>query len=278
MAIQTSDPSIPAYDSAQLLDGEYFLLDLENITDGTGVDATPGSVTAAQFRKFVHSYLIAKTAHGFVSGDVGKPISSGAVLLDDTDETHYPIGIIKNRISADIIQAVSNGIVQFSESLMEAGYDIDDDGPYVYWDESAGKWVSSRPEDSNPSIREILFIQSIAGSVVTARVLDWGPPAGTSTVQPMQSGTATDGDTTPSVLGLSQLVLNNGSPTTITQLDDGEDGQRVALYCTGSDTTLTDGANIVCAGGSNVVLADGESAIFEKIGSIWLQTAAKVAH
>lgn len=272
MARKTSDAAIPEYDFAEMLAADNLYFDLANFTT-----STPGRINGENLKKFVHSYPFTKTAHGFVGGDVGKPLS-GTTLLDDANPAHFPTSVIASVPDANTLILVSNGLVSFSNTLMEAGYVLATNGPYVYWDKSAVKYVSVRPADTIPSIREILYVLTISGSTVVARLIDWGPPAAAANVQFMKSATAADGDTTPSVLGLSLLVLNNTGPTTITQFDDGVDGQRIAVWDQNGNSTIDDGANIVCSGNIDLDFSANQTAIFERAGTTWVQTGDVVSH
>lgn len=61
-------------------------------------------------------------------------------------------------------------------------------------------------------------------------------------------GTVADGDTTPSVLGSNIKVTGNTNPTTITDFDDGVEGQILYLIFTDANTTLSDGTLKLSAG------------------------------
>ncbi len=58
------------------------------------------------------------------------------------------------------------------------------------------------------------------------------------------------GDTTPSVFGADSMYIANSGATTITQLDDGEDGQIVSLLFADANTTLAN-SNFYLSGGIN---------------------------
>lgn len=61
--------------------------------------------------------------------------------------------------------------------------------------------------------------------------------------------TFADGDTTPTISTGNVYIAANTGATTITQLDDPGEGQRVTIVCTESNTTLSDAGNLVLAGG-----------------------------
>lgn len=84
----------------------------------------------------------------------------------------------------------------------------------------------------------------------------------------------TNGDTTPSVRGLQQLVITNSGGTTITDFDDGYDGQEVTLIFTDANTTLTDGGNLALAGGFTSTAND--TLTVRRSGSTWYEVRRSV--
>jgi hypothetical protein len=64
--------------------------------------------------------------------------------------------------------------------------------------------------------------------------------------------TFANGDTTPSVSGNNIFTTSNSGPTTITNFDDGINGQIITIYCGDAQTTITR-ANAVLDGGTNFV-------------------------
>lgn len=52
-------------------------------------------------------------------------------------------------------------------------------------------------------------------------------------------GTYTEGDATPSVFGMNQINISNSSLVTITDFDDGINGQEITLYFSDSNTTVS---------------------------------------
>lgn len=63
---------------------------------------------------------------------------------------------------------------------------------------------------------------------------------------------AADGDTTPTVDGVGTLRLLNTAATSITTLDDGDDGQIVHLLFTTANTTLVSSSTFLLAGSADV--------------------------
>ena len=65
-----------------------------------------------------------------------------------------------------------------------------------------------------------------------------------------RAGTYTNGDTTPSVSGISFMVISNTSPTTITNFTNGTNYQVITLYFNDSNTTINR-SNCYLSGGTN---------------------------
>lgn len=62
-------------------------------------------------------------------------------------------------------------------------------------------------------------------------------------------------DTTPSVADYDRILM--GSAVTVTDFDDGVDGQRITVRA-GAAVTITDGVNINLNGSANFVMASGD--------------------
>jgi len=68
-----------------------------------------------------------------------------------------------------------------------------------------------------------------------------------------------DGDTTPSVGGVRRVRTQNTSPTTITALDEGKQGQTVTIFFDDANTTIDfTGTTLKGNGGANWSPGDGD--------------------
>ena len=118
----------------------------------------------------LHYTIIAATSHGLTSGDYGKPLS-GAEILDDTDSSHYPSGILIQAPDSNTLRFAGPGtVVTISTSLIEDGnaYDTAVKGRYMCWDLSSVLFVATPPADClAPTILEVL---SVSTSTFVARV------------------------------------------------------------------------------------------------------------
>jgi hypothetical protein len=81
--------------------------------------------------------------------------------------------------------------------------------------------------------------------------------------------------TTPSVSNTNFLVIVNSSPTTITNLLDGVEGQVVTLWFNDSNTTV-DRSNAFLSGGVNFVSTVNDTLTLRKFGSYWYEIARGV--
>ena len=80
----------------------------------------------------------------------------------------------------------------------------------------------------------------------------------------------TNGDTTPSVAMHCIYDTANTNPTTITNFDDGIDGQIIRIRAD-TNTTITHGTNIFCTGGSNITCSANVIYSFQKRRGYWYQ-------
>ena len=90
-----------------------------------------------------------------------------------------------------------------------------------------------------------------------------------------QAGSYSAGDTTPSVANISHLVIANAGATTITNLDDGVEGQVVVLKFSDANTTI-DRTNAYLAGGVNFVSSDRDTLTLMSLGGQWYEIARAV--
>ncbi|WP_253194413.1 hypothetical protein [Burkholderia cenocepacia] len=67
---------------------------------------------------------------------------------------------------------------------------------------------------------------------------------------------------TPGVTGISKLTANYASPTMLTNLVGGIDGQSVRIIATNGNCTIANNANIQTTTGGNVVMASGQVLTF----------------
>ncbi len=91
----------------------------------------------------------------------------------------------------------------------------------------------------------------------------------------VKAGTYTDGDTTPSVSGVSFLAITNSSPTSITNFTDAADGQILVLRFADSNTTITRN-NAYLSGGANFTSTVDDTLTLIKSGLYWYEIARSV--
>lgn len=93
--------------------------------------------------------------------------------------------------------------------------------------------------------------------------------SGLLTVAPkMRKGTYAAADTTPSVLGVGYLYIANAGAVTITQFDDGVEGQVIVLLFNDANTTV-DRTNCVLDGGANFVSTQYDTLTLIKGPTYW---------
>jgi trimeric autotransporter adhesin len=84
-----------------------------------------------------------------------------------------------------------------------------------------------------------------------------------------------DGDTTPSVAGANLFETANTTPTTITGLDNGSNGQTITIIVTDATTTFQDGGNLRLSG-NLVGTPDATLTLTTLDGSTWFEVTRSV--
>jgi len=103
------------------------------------------------------------------------------------------------------------------------------------------------------------------------------PHKPTASILVLDPATFTDTDATPSVTGGSNFITGNTGATTITQFDDGIDGQHIRIEFGDTNTTIQAGANIRMQGGNTSPTYDfgpgnvGDVIWFTKSGTEWIE-------
>jgi hypothetical protein len=81
------------------------------------------------------------------------------------------------------------------------------------------------------------------------------------------------GDPTPSVMNVERLEFRNTAPLTVTNFDEGQNGQRLEILGDGN-TTIQNNARIVCASGADTLLDAGSTYSFTRYtDGVWHQSA-----
>ncbi len=83
-------------------------------------------------------------------------------------------------------------------------------------------------------------------------------------------GTFSADDLTPSVSGGVSFLTNNASAKTITQFDDGVNGQIINIIAADDNTTIASNANIKHNAGSERVMGQYDVAKFIHNGTLWV--------
>ena len=92
--------------------------------------------------------------------------------------------------------------------------------------------------------------------------------------------TATDADTTPTVANSSTLYLANTGATSITDFDNGTEGQILEVIATNANTTLVHSANLTLTGSTNIAMTAYSSVTFRRvptsISARWVEIARSI--
>ena len=104
----------------------------------------------------------------------------------------------------------------------------------------------------------------VSASTNPSLVLDYGPNT--------KVGYYTPADTTPTVkYGVAALDITNSGAVTITNLDDGIEGQIVRLRFADANTTIQDGGNFQLSGGVNFTPTANDMLTVISRGSVWYE-------
>lgn len=90
-----------------------------------------------------------------------------------------------------------------------------------------------------------------------------------------KAGAYAAGDTTPSVAGVSYMVIANAGAVVITDFDDGVDGQEVTLEFADANTTINR-THCFLAGGVNFVGSADDTITLVKRGASWREKCRSV--
>lgn len=83
-------------------------------------------------------------------------------------------------------------------------------------------------------------------------------------------------DTTPSVKNGHAFVVSNSGGTTITNFDDGIDGQQITLSFLDSNTTIQHNANVRLSGGSNFGATSNDTISLVFYNNLWYEMSRSV--
>ena len=89
----------------------------------------------------------------------------------------------------------------------------------------------------------------------------------------LKVGTYTAGRTTPSVVGINVMYINNTSATSISNFTGGVSGQQLTLIFQNGNTTIVHNTSVIrLLGGASVTMKTNDTLTLIFSGGIWLQT------
>ena len=83
--------------------------------------------------------------------------------------------------------------------------------------------------------------------------------------------TLTASDTTPSVASYSNLKLSFTTSTTVTNFDDGRDGQEIFLLAGNTNTVLQHGSGLVLAGADDFHMGTNDTLTMRYTSTYWYE-------
>lgn len=230
-------------------------------------------------------------------------IESDAAFLDqaetiaaDWDNTAFPWDDdeVSNTLTLGAASTVDDGALSANVGLLDGNLTLTGD-----WDNSANPWTDAEVDDDLTvnSTKDMSTTGTFlsegnatigAGQVDVDHTLTFNGETNDNVITALEdehrlslSGglalalpllqnvgtTFTGGDATPSVAS-GNIFFLSGTPTTITGLDDGVQGQVVMLVATDNDTDITDGANLALQG--NFTGAADDAIILVNVdGTLW---------
>ncbi len=165
----------------------------------------------------------------------------------------------------------------------------------VMFSEGSGNWrcvsytfagplvVPSTIRSSGTTANVFNTVATTVNAFSAATSVSMGANAGNFTIRGVLSGafkprvnlTYTPGDTTPSVLDSGVLSISNAGPVTITNFDDGVDGQLIFLFFEDGNTTINR-SNAVLAGGVNFVSSGNDFLVLYKTATVWAEVCRSI--
>lgn len=121
---------------------------------------------------------LVQTAHGRVTGEIGRPLSNTA-LFDDTSLNNWPTGILLNIVDTNTVQVAKPAdVVTLAVSLLVDGAAFNVSlGRRVWFDTSATLYKQTRQADGISGLGPQLYVLSVGSSTFTALVCDFQPVA-----------------------------------------------------------------------------------------------------
>jgi hypothetical protein len=129
----------------------------------------------------------------------------------------------------------------------------------------------------NPATASTMNNVAIGGTTALAGSFTTVTANSVTAGQIYRAGTYTQGDTTPTVLNVSFMIVANSSPTSITNFTNAVNGQILTLQFTNSNTTITRN-NAYLSGGVNFVstAADTLTLIYNGSDALWYEVCRSV--
>ena len=223
-----------------------------------------------------------------IISNAGSAIFAGFVGVNGSPATAFPLEAYINSSTAYTTSSRGNVFRVFntnSSSNIFAGIELGGSGPandglaglnaVVTSTGSAALTFYTR--DSNTFLEKMRI--SASGNVLIGTTTDAGQKLQVAGM--LNSGvsyraaTYTDGDTTPSVSGVSFLYIQNSAPTTITNFTGGINYQIITLIFNDTNTTITRN-NAYLLGGLNFVSTAGDTLTLIYLTGLWYEVCRSI--
>lgn len=133
--------------------------------------ATPASAV----QQSLYPKIVTSAPHGFAAAMVGR-VLFGHQVYNDTSVDAWPTGVLAEYIDSTSFRYATEGSnLDIDDGFFEAGYSIDLDGRFVFWDFSDLLYKKSKPLDSDPRLGPVLMVNYLDSGKYNCTVLGLGP-------------------------------------------------------------------------------------------------------
>lgn len=144
------------------------------LTVGSGSNLTWSTPANAQ-QPSQYAKMTTTAPHGYTAAMIGRMLF-GSQVYDDTSQDSWPTGVLAEYVDANSFRYATEGSwLDIDSSFFEAGYSIDVDGRFLFWDSSDMKYKKSKPLDSDPRLGPVVMVNYLESGKYNCTVLGLGP-------------------------------------------------------------------------------------------------------
>lgn len=144
------------------------------LTVGSGTNLTWSTPANSQLPS-TYARMATTSPHGYTAAMVGR-VLFGSQVYDDTSQDSWPTGVLAEYLDANSFRYATEGSwLEIDSSFFEAGYSIDVDGRFLFWDFSDMKYKKQKPLDSDPRLGPVVMVNYLESGKYNCTVLGLGP-------------------------------------------------------------------------------------------------------